>query len=246
MHKRIDFHLDKVRSARLDPDLHKDQSLNISQEKMFSTLVDTFQLKEYIRDELKPLVKNDAPVTFVGSIIAFPSDYRHLIGLAVWIDGVKVDWPVQQSYDEKSQSFDNSFASPQDDEPNYIESDGGLNVYTAGGSITQATMDYIRAPKTIYYSQTFLNNTATLVVGTMYYVQTGSVVYNSVTYNQGDTFVAVIGFTSFTGTGTLAAIQNCELGPTCQEEICKIASAIISGTLDDYGRFQVKAEEGKR
>lgn len=256
-HKRVKFYVDYTRSPRLDPQLHIDQSLNISMEKFFSVLVDTFQLKEYIRDEMKPLVFNDQSCTFSGNIINFPSGYRHLLGLQVQINGVWIVFPVQMGYGEKSPVFENSFTEPIASEPQYIESNDGLTIYNEGrsftGTINAVKMDYIGTPPQMYYSQNnILAGPSVLTIGQTYYVYQGTIVSNSVTYTGeninptgiGDSFVATS--TAFTGTGIVRAIQNCVLGETCHEEICKGAAAMILGTFEDWSRMQEMALQDKR
>jgi len=257
MHKRVKFYVDQTRSPRLDPQLHIDQSLNIANEKFFSVLVDTFQLLEYVRDEMKPLVFADAACTFTGNIIDFPAGYRHLLSLAVQIDNVWINFPVQMSYGEKSATFDNAFTEPVSEEPLYIESKTGITIYNDGntftGTINAVKMDYLGTPPQMYYSQTnILTGPAVLTIGQTYYVYQGTIVSNAVTYNGeninptgiGDAFVAAS--TAFTGAGIVRAIQNCVLGETCHEEICKGAAAQISCTFEDWSRMQEMALQDKR
>lgn len=244
MHKRIDFHMDKVKSPRLSKDT-KDQALNLTIDKFIVTFTDTFQIDQYSRDCLRPLVKADYPVTVAGNVITYPADYRQMLGLTLTIDGVVKYWTRDMLFNEKGPNLENSFTVPTPEYPSAIESAAGLKVLCGSGVVSVALMDYVIQQTDVLYSSTTISaGPAVLTVGSIYYVETAPVFHNSVQYAVGDSFTAV--GTALSGAGTVALIRNCQLGTSCHEEICKVAAAVISGTLGDMERFQVKAVEGKR
>ncbi len=251
MHQRIDFYHDKARSPRLREGLDKDQAIVIAQEKAFTNMVDLFQFKQHLRDEMRPLVRSGVTVGVTANTFVPPADYRHLVNLEAVIDGVLVKDIRPMNYAESGPNEGNAFTEPAPDYPRWNESSTGILIECGAGVVSSVAIDYIRRPLTPYYSQqTIVAGPTVLSVGQTYFVQSGSVTHNTVTYSAGDdtrpgdTFVAAN--TALTGTGSVVKIQNCELGETCHEELCKIAAAIISGTVEDYSRFQVMAIQAKR
>lgn len=251
MHLRVDFYHDKVRSPRLRQDLDKDQAIAIAQEKAFSSMVDLFQFKQYLRDEMRPLVRSGVAATVAANTFTLPADYRHLLDMRAVIDGVLRRDIRSMNYSENGPVEDNAFTEPEPEYPRWRESSSGITIICGTGVVSSVEIDYIRKPLIPYYSQTsILAGPSVLTLGQTYYVQQGTVTHNSVVYSAGndtrpgDTFVAAN--TALTGTGTVVQIQNCELGESCHEELCKIAAAIISGTVEDYSRFQVMAIQAKR
>lgn len=251
MHQRIDFYHDKVRSPRLREDLDKDQSISIAQEKAYNTMVDLFQFKQHLRDEMRPFVRKNVAVTVTSNSFTLPADYRHLLDVRAVIDGVLRTDIRSMNYSENGPVEGNAFTEPDPEYPRWQESEAGITILCGAGVVSSVQIDYLRRPATPYYSQTpILAGPSVLILGQMYYVEQGTVTHNSVVYSAGndtrpgDTFVAAN--TALTGTGTVVRIQNCELGESCHEELCKIAAAIISGTVEDYSRFQVMAVQAKR
>lgn len=244
--------MDHVNSARLRRS-DVDQALNDTYDKFINTFVDTLQMDQYSRDCMRPLMKNNAAVTLSGNVITFPSDYRQMVGLTLTIDGSTNYWPREMLYNEKGPSFSNSFTEPVSEYPTALEDQSGLRIYCGTGVLSAATMDYVIQQTDILYSDTAIQapTLTGLTVGATYYVESGTVIHNSVTYSAasgagrlGDSFVAVN--TIINGTGTVALIQNCQFGQQCHEEMCKVAAAIVSGIIGDRERFGIKALEGKR
>jgi len=236
--------MDKVNSPRFSK-VMRDTALNVSQDKFFNTYCDTFQLDQYTRDAMRPLVKSGIAVTVVGTTITYPTDYRYMVGLTLTIDGVQKYWPREMLYSEKGPDFENSFEVPTAEYPKVIEDATGLKVFCGSGTISAATMDYLIQPNEILYSTTaIVAGPTVLTIGATYYVSSSSVVHNAVTYTAGQTFVAVS--TVLTGAGTVYLIQNCQFGVGCHEELCKVAAAVLSGITEDQLRFQIKSLEGKR
>lgn len=251
LHSRVNGHMDKPNSARFSK-ARIDFALNVMQDKFINTFVDTFQLDQYTRDAMRPLVKNAASVTVANNVISFPADYRAMVGLTLTIDGNTKYWPREMLYSEKGPDFENSFTEPTSEYPQVLEDVSGLRVYCGSGTVSAATMDYIVQPQAILYSSIAISATSAtaLTVGVTYFVYSGTVTHNSVSYMANSevpvTFVAVNTTLVVPVAGTVYAIQNCQLGPNCQEELCKTAAALLAGITEDQIRFQIKAMEGKR
>lgn len=244
MHSRVDFHMDKVASSRFSK-AQRDTALNVAQDKFINVFIDTFQLDQYTRDAMRPLVKPASSVVLVGNVITYPADYRAMVGITLTIDGLVRYLTREMLYNEKGPSFDSSFEEPTAEYPKVIEDATGLRVYCGTGVVTAASMDYIVQPTEILYSSTAITQGANvLTVGNTYYVTATTVTHNAVSYVVGDTFVAVN--TMMLGTGTVYQIRNCQLGIGCHEELCKVAAAVLSGITEDQLRFQIKSMEGKR
>lgn len=236
--------MDQSNSPRLTK-VMIDTALNVTQDKFINVGIDTFQIDQYTRDYMRPIVKNSFAVTVAGNVITFPADYRGMIGLTLTIDGVTKYWTREILYNEKGPDFENSFMEPAPEYPSAIESSAGLTIYCGAGVVQSATMDYVVQQNEIQYSDTALvAGPAILTVGQVYYVFSGPVSHNSISYSAGQSFTAVNA--AFSGAGVVYLIVNTQLGAGCQEELCKVAAALISGTLGDVERFKIKAVEGKR
>lgn len=244
MHARVKFHLDQQNSARFTKTTI-DTSLNVEQDKFINVGVDTIGLDQYTADYMRPLVKLAAAVTVVSNVIAYPADYRGMLGLTLTIDGVTKYWTRKMLYSEKGPDFENSFTAPDPSHPAAIESSAGLTIFCGTGTVSAATMDYVMMQTDILYSTTAITaGPAVLTVGLVYYVFAATVFHNSIQYAVGQSFTAVN--TAFGGTGTVYLIQNSQLGPGCHEELCKAAAAELSGITGDVERFKIKGMESKR
>jgi hypothetical protein len=240
MHVKVRSHLDQAKSPRVKPALI-DQFLNTANNFMYDQLCKTFQVNQQARDGLRALTVNDLPLTPTANVFTYPVNYMQETALQVLIGGV---WQssTPTTYLAKNLLPKNYFTQTSATSVKHIESDAGTTVYCGSNIVTSGQLSYIKKYPQMYWSQVAISASATaLTVGVMYYVATSSVTHNAVTYIVGDTFTAVSAV--LTGAGTVNAIQNSLLDDSLWEEMCTRAAAFISGSLEDYSRFQVKTSE---
>ena len=240
MHATVRSHIDQVKSPRVKPALI-DQALNFGNDFLYNKYCKLFQVDQQARDAMRLLTVNNLPLTPVGDVFTYPADYMQETALQTLVDGAwKSSAPT--TYDELNELPDNYFTEPSKSDRVHVESAAGTTAYYGTGTLTQGKLSYIRKYPQMYWSQVAVSpSPVALTIGTMYYVATNSVTHNAVTYIVGDTFTAVN--TALTGTGTVNAIQNSLFDDSLWEEICTRAAAFISGSLEDYNRFQVKTSE---
>jgi hypothetical protein len=237
LHARIRYWLDQVKSPRIAR-ATVDSFLNGANRKYFNFGVDTFERKQYIRDEMKPFVVNNFSLTPSGDVFTYPADYEHELGFAVVVNGKRV-MSREISYNEQNPIFENAFSEPSEIDPSHIESDAGVtSYYGTGNTLSGGFLSYLTIPLVLYWHTTDIYaGINTLTVGNQYYVNAGSVVVNAITYNVGDDFTATT--TVMTGTGTVNAIQNPQLKDSCHEELALIAAADICASLGQTVSFQL-------
>lgn len=252
MHTRVEFYVDKAQSPRFLSDFHYDQSLNIAQDKIIQDKYDNvkqhkmyaFQIFQKIRDDLRPIVKT-VDIVPVGNLITLPSDYMYEVGLALMINSVQYD-SREVTYNQLNGLNDNSFTSIQIDEPVHIEDQNGINVYFGpSGNFMSAKLSYLSIPPVI--SLGLIDITAgpsVLIIGQNYLVTVGTVTHNLVSYMVGQQFVAVN--TILSGIGTVISMTNCILSPTCHEEICKVASGLLIGTVQGFDQSKFLDSESEK
>lgn len=247
MHNRMELFIDKSKSPRFQSSFHYDQSLNIAQDALIQDKYDNvkvhkeyaFQVFQKTRDDLRPIVKT-VDIVPTGNIIKYPSDYMFEVGLAVTINGVQYS-SASITYNQVNIQNDNSFTEQSIEEPTHIEDQNGITVmFGTSGTFSSARLSYISIPPAISVGEANITQGGNvLIVGQSYYVTVAGVVTTingvagvSVAINTD--FVAEV--TGFTGAGTVIAITNCVLSPTCHEELCKRASQILVLTVDSWNK----------
>jgi len=206
----------------------------------------SFEMVQRVKDELQSLVlKGSVPIDPDGKILLPPS-YYYEVGLRVQINGV---WRNSTPTDvgEWTNSERNVYQRPTIEHPRHIIYQGEVEVKWGGELITLGSLTefwYLFAPPDIYVSEISLTNADTLLVGKMYAVDSGSVVYGGTTYVEGDSFQTGA-LTSFTGTGTVRLVVNCLLPFQAHEEIVLWASELLAETVENFNRQQMKMMERK-
>jgi len=246
--ERVRFHLDRVASPRwgntrlsygiqvATDDFVQDRYDNIKNaQKKYA-----FETVERLRAEIRTIVLA-LPLIPVLDVLTLPADYRYDVGLSVVIAGITKN-SRPGSISETLGSFSNSHTRPNDDYP--IHNEIGNTIVVNHGqfnAFTAAILYYIRQHLIPYISEPRSSGTPLTTV-TTHYVETGSIVYDTATYNAGDYFTTTA-ITVFTGAGTVSEIQSVELPNTSHEEIAKRTATILSGNVHNFEKFGVKEKE---
>lgn len=105
--------------------------------------------------------------------------------------------------------------------PLRLFSEKGVELITDGNyAVPYYYMRYIRKPNVINLITTTTVPSGSIAVGKTYLVVGNNIVYNSITYTPGNTFIGITGVTTFTGTGTINLLaSNCDLPEHTHREI---------------------------
>lgn len=199
-----------------------------------------------VKSDLRTLLVKDSAVagnlTVSSNICTYPSDYRYMARVSALLRNPKVTidvWryglrPATQNY--LSGNLDSELLNKSlYYEPVYSENADGIEIYAGQYKQTDVTVQdvelrYIKNPVAPVKSASFTSSQV-MVVGQLIHVDSGSVVYNSVTYNALETFTVVIGFTQFTGSGTASVIVNTDLPNQVHLEVVRRAAMIYEGIM---------------
>lgn len=241
MRVAIDSLIDRVKSPRftdkryyeaINQSIKKildDRTENIKQPKKYSV-----QSSERLRNELYSLIVNVAPVA--GVAVAFPVDYYYLLELVVTCNG-ETNVCRALSYNEDGLIERNPFKKARAYKTYFNETSSGWIIKVpTGGVISAIDLSYLKTPNIVSIGQE--NNKIStganvLTLGSTYYVY-DEAVHNTTTYYEGQTFVAV---NTALNSGTVinsANIVNSDMPETLQDEIERLAAAILDGTVQDY------------
>jgi len=201
-----------------------------------------FETIQRLRSELRTIIFTSTQVPNAQGEITLPADYRYDVGLEVIIDGITRN-SKPASISETLGTYNNSHTRPNDQSPFHNERVNTITIkHGKLGTLSSATLYYI-----VQHTPPFIglpeDNTTTLLIGSTYFVESGSIIYNGVTYNLGDSFVVVAGFTTFLGAGTVVRTLPLPLPDTSHEEIAKRTAQILTGVVENYNKTQLKAQE---
>ncbi len=202
---------------------------------------------QVMRDELWTLIKPSVSVpTIIGlynenvtiNHINFPSDYQVFAALTVTIDGIQ-QYGKDTNYNERGPLLDCSFRRPTNEKVYCLEDKTGLLIYRGViGSITSASLDYIKIPLDFNMGNeaNLINlGTGVLTINTSYIAYEDSV-YNGILRQSGTLFSTNGVLTNLTSGQVILAslLTTIELPDKTHNEICKIAASILLGVNDDF------------
>lgn len=251
LEERMMEYVDRARSARFT-NLEKDNAINTAIDWFFYDRYDnikqrkaySFEFIQRVRDDLRTLIKT-VPLAPSGNIVSYPSDYRHELSFDIIVNGNQVSCR-KVSYDEYRIIYSNSFETPTTQYPVNYEDQNGINVDFGGvGTFTSSVLSYLIHPAKVFVSNTNISaGPSVLTIGQTYYVNSGSVTVNSVTYNQGQDFVATV--TAMTGTGTVINIVNPNLPQHTWEELAKYGAQVLTGSISDFNKSKWTEQEANK
>lgn len=224
--KAINSAINMILEDRLD---------NIKKPKKYS-----FEAVQRVRDELYTLVPATLTITPSGNTLAYPSDYNYFLKLQTTIDGATT-WVRPTSYGESGPLGDNPWKKPSNTKPYFDQNVFGFVILRgSAGSFTAGLLDYVKNPDIVSVGkETDKINAGALVltIGQVYIVYEEAV-HNGVTYAEGQTFTAVS--TALTSGIVIlnSLVVNCNLPVKIHEEVVRLSSAIMNGTISDIQKKQ--------
>ncbi len=240
---------ERVKSARFDAQRYVIPAINLATQKWHDDGCDYFQQNQEIRDYMAPLVIHRLALTPLNTNeITYPADYSREVAFAIVVDGKEMNCP-STSYNSINNMQRNSFTRvngkwPALEQGYKIEGNGKQYVTFPGTNFTTSYLSYIRQFIPAAKSDTLITAGPTvLTAGVMYYVNATTVTHNAIVYAVGATFVAAN--TTFTGTGNVFSIQNCEIGADEHEGICQYAAADLLQNIEKFTNAQFKERESK-
>jgi hypothetical protein len=248
---RMMQYVDRARSARFT-NIEKDSAINTAIDWVFYDRYDnikqkkaySFEFIQRVRDDLRTLIITQT-LTPSGNIVAYPTGYRHELSFDAVINGVQAS-SRSITYDEYRIVYNNSFQIPTPQYPVHYEDQNGINVDFGGaGTFSAGVLSYLTHPTKVFVSSTIVSaGTNVLTVGFTYYVNLGPVTHNAVVYQTGQTFVAVN--TALTGGGNVYQIINPNMPEHLWEEIAKLGSQVLTGSVSDYSKSKWSEQEANK
>ena len=208
------------------------------------------------RDELYTLIKTSSTApTVIGTINSnvtinhktFPTDYQTFVSMNAVIDSATV-YCRETDYNKLGPMLECSFRKPNNSKPFFLQDATGLRVYRGiGGTISAVSLDYIKIPAIFNMaleSQYIAAGTGVLS-NTTVYIAVEESVHNGITRQPGDEFTtANTNLTS--GLVVLKSLTTtCDLPEKCHDELAKIASAILLGTVGSFENSAFAEKETK-
>lgn len=247
MIEQIAFLNDRESSPRFEDDAYmkaineaiimilEDRLDNIKKPKRYS-----FEQVQRVRDELYTLVPPTTSIVPVGNTVSYPADYNYFLKLQCTIDGV-TNYSRPTSYNESGPLLDNPFKKPSNTKTYFDQNKDGFFIYRgATGSFTAALLDYIKNPDTVSIgneSNKIGSGPAVLTIGVTYIVYEQAV-HAGTTYVEGQTFTASSTVLSSGVVIPNSVLVNCNLPLKIHQEVCRLAAAIMNGTIEDLMKKQ--------
>lgn len=235
---------DRVKSARHSDRLYMN-SINDATEMIISKRIDpiktgerySVQSAQRVRDELYTLVKR-AIGTPASDIVPIPADYKSYLLLNVAISDEYLGC-TPTNYNQESELLDDPFAKPADDQLYFNERETGFRVFHGDTAIGDYELWYLKNPAVVSIGQPRdkIVTGGTLTNATVYYAYDISV-YNGTTYYPGE---AITGTGAALTSGTViigTKLINSDLPSALQDEVVRLASAIMMGTVENYNKQQ--------
>lgn len=199
-----------------------------------------------VRNELSSIVRSDVAIAFdVYGMAPKPSDFMYILGLRVDINGRRCHCEPMD-LNEYGPHLKNSLVRPTAAIPKWIE-DSSINVKFGGGSAILASMGYISYIKkpSLVSSGSEIDSTGAVDNAREYMVLSGTITYDGLSYSVDQTFVGSA-TTAFTGSGTIAMMNNTDLGFHLHEEVCRRASVILMGNVENSTKVISKTVENEQ
>lgn len=244
---------DRVKSPRYQDDSYysainqaisltcNDRIDNIKQRKPYS-----LQSIQRVRDELYTLIAPTVTLIPVADVITFPADYYYHLYVECTIDG-KVNYAIPTDYNKIGPIKQSSLRKPSDDKPYFNEVGTGLKISHGSGTFTSATFDYLKKPARVSIGNEgnkISAGASVLTPGSTYYVY-DIAVHAGVTYYEGETFVATL-ITLTSGTVIASVnVTNCDLPDLLQDEVIRLATAILTGTTENFAKKQALQKDNE-
>jgi hypothetical protein len=254
----VDLYLDVTRNARY-PFADYNRAVPEATEKflddMFGDLnlkkVYGFQRFQQLRDNLYTLIKVSNPTitvestvtnrygeSFIINHINFPADYRELGCIQTLLGGF-TDYAKPTDYNSIGPLLNDSFAKPSNTQMYYNDDATGYKIYRGStGTLTQITLTYIKEPNefSIGNESLLISAGAGVLTNATSYIAVETSVHNGITYLPGTQFTTAN--TNLTSGQVILSANTvpCELPEKAQNDIAKIAAAILSGVVSDYNR----------
>lgn len=254
MMERTDFYNDRYKSARFADSNYMD-AFNSAAQALFKDKTDnkkirrpySFQSSEQMNRELYTLIKT-ATIVPTGDVVVYPADFEYYAKLSTTISGTTM-FCRPATLNEIGPLEQHPLRKPSPSKPYYIETATGLQIYYGIGTFTSSSLTYLKTPNVMSIGNEDDKITAggaVLTNGVTYMVY-ADCVQNGTTYYAGETFVAA-GTSLTSGIVILnSLIVNCDFPVIVQDEICKKASDIMNGTIEDYNKamFMQKQTESQ-
>lgn len=195
----------------------------------------SFESYEIIRQELHSLVIPDRLIPVFNNTFNVPLDfYMEILTYGITSTGKRV-LITTKTFAENDLS-NNSFTNPTIEYPVMRRSKDGYTIDSGTNSFTSVSMSYIKKLNLIKIGNNDIVPGDILVAGKNYAVENDSIIYNGVTYEPEDTFVGSGG--TFTGNGILFNFEDNDMPDHTDDEICKKASEMLTGSQENYNKSQ--------
>lgn len=266
LQSRIDFYNNLTSSARFTRQMYDIAVNDAMMEYIDEQFGDddnadpkNFQWVQQIKDNLYTLIAATAPVVTPGVIITTPystvgtatfpnpADYKNLIYLQTTIGGI-TSYSRPTTFNEIGPLLQDSFKKPTNSKLYHIESSTGYTLYKGSTGTVTVVMLYLKIPATFTIGdESQVISPPTVLTNALVYYALETTVFNSVTYEMGD---------SITGNGVTALSSGrvilstntvtCSLPPETHEKIAKMSSQKMLKTISDYeGSMAIQSEADK-
>jgi hypothetical protein len=244
MMERIDFYNDRYKSARFADSNYMD-AINASVNSLFKDKTDnkklfrrySFQSNEQVRRELYTLIKTSTIVPTANKNVVYPVDFYYFGNMYTTVDG-NVVYCKPTNLNEIGPLQVDPFRKPSSKKTYYIENKVGLDVYFGTGTFTSASLTYLKTPDLVSIgTESDKKYPASTLTSGVQYIVYEDCVFNAVTYYTGSIFTASV--TAALTSGIVipnSVIVNCDLPENVHDEVCKMASEIMNGTIEDYNK----------
>lgn len=243
----MDTYLDRTKSPRFFDSNYID-AINASITQTFKDRTENERKKrgyqfddsvEQIMRELFTLVVGPINIAPVGDIVPYPADYRFFARLFTTVDGTTT-YCRPLPFKMEGPTIQDPFKKPKPSKTYYQELETGFRVLHGGTTFSSASFTYLKYPATVSMGQESdkVGPGGTVATSTQYIVYSDCV-YNGVSYPSGAIFTtgAVTILTSGVVIPT-SVITDCDMPDNIHDELCTLASEILSTTVEDFNKMQ--------
>lgn len=261
----IDFYCNITKHSRFFYQ-EKSKAMNDAIMKKIDSITDTLKQNELngldrilkFRDELYTLLKPATlTITNVGAYNEFvnvkhgnyPTDYQTFAALTLTINGNTTYAKDNMDYNNRGPMLDCSFRRPNNKKPYMLEDATGLKIYLGDGTISNATLDYIKKPATFNMSveENLIDAGTGVLAFTTTYIATEVSEYNSIQYQIGDEFTTNGVLSDLTSGQVIkkSLTTTTDLPEKCHDELAKMAAEILLGVTGDFNESAFAEKETK-